>query len=231
MLFLETNSGAILVNIKDLYKNGMWNGMTIPKNKSNCCPCYMANVIDFIVSVGFIKILKFPSDIGTRILTNLDKAYFLIRPDDKETRKYYIKNGLNCKDYDIKQGRKNGYYLMGVIITRNDLDYIGGGEGVIIDWIQSYYPNTDTAKSMINILETYYRIALIPIDISPNPDFWKAYLKKHFEVNNLDDFIKYLWENCEDINNYYYIAYYVRGYYKILDETKENVFLRLLYDY
>jgi hypothetical protein len=35
-----------------------------------------------------------------------------------------MRKNYNCSDYDIKKGRINKYYLMGVIVVRDDLDEI-----------------------------------------------------------------------------------------------------------
>jgi hypothetical protein len=230
MLVIESNSGGILVNLKGIFKNGMWNGIRINNLDCNMCICEIRHIIDFVVRNCFKKVLEY-DNIGVNCLCNLDRTYFLIRRDDKHTRKYYIRKNINCKEYDIRKGRDTGYYCMGLAILRDDLHLLEGGEGVIIDWIQSYYKDTGTAKTIIDILEQRYKIALIPTNITIRPYFWDNYLKKRENVSNLNDFVKYLWNYSEDIINYYNIAYDVSGYELIYEEDEENIYLRLLYDY
>ena len=230
MIGIEGQSGCILVNLKDIFKNGMWNGLRIHLEDCNICPCELRHIIDFIVNNCFKKVLEY-DNIAVNCLCNLDRTYFLLRRDDKHTRRYYMRKNDNCKEYDIRKGRELGYYFMGFAVLRDDLHLLEGGEGVIIDWIQAFYKDTGTAKSIIDLLEDRYKVALIPTNISLRAKYWDNYLKKREKVSNLDEFLKYLWNCSEDIINYYNIAYDVSGYDKIYEEDEETIYLRLLYDY
>lgn len=230
MLAVESTSGAILVNLKDIFKNGMWNGMRIYLDDCNMCSCEVRHITDFIVNNCFKKVLEY-DNIAVNCLCNLDRTYFLIRPDNKITRRYYMRKNANCKEYDIRKGRETGYFFMGFAVLRDDLHLLEGGEGVIIDWIQAFYQDTGTARTIIDLLEHRYKVALIPTNISLRAKYWGNYLTKREKVSNLNDFVKYLWNCSEDIINYYNIAYDVSGYDKIYEEDEETIYLRLLYDY
>jgi len=230
MLCIESNTGAYIVNLKNLYKNGIWGGMIINNKDCNICKCEVGGITDFIINYCVKYLIDNNNNLALNILSSLDRTYFLIRPDDKHTRRYYIKKNINCKESDIKRGRKQGFYFMGVIVLRDDL-HLNKNKAVIIDWIESYYRKADTATTIIDLLEQRYKINLIPTNIRPAPNYWKKYLKKNDKVYNFNMFINYLWNKSKNITNYYEIAYDVEGYYKIYDVDEEYIYLKLLYDY
>ena len=93
---------------------------------------------------------------------------------------------------------------------------------------------------MIDILESYYQINLIPADIGCNPYFWSKYLLKYHHINNIEDFKNYLWKSSINIENYYEIAYNIKAYENIYFSNKddiiteydrENITIFLIYDY
>ena len=232
MFAYEDNSAGILVNIDNLSKKGIWNGVKVKDIKYfNIDKYEIDEILSFIINKGFKKLIDDNTQVNINMLSNLKKTYFYIRRDDKYARKYYMRKNYNCSDYDIKKGRINKYYLMGVIVVRDDLDEIKKGTSVIIDWIRAYYKKTDTAKCMIDILEKQFGITLIPTNIRPAPNYWKKYLKKNDKVYNFNMFINYLWNSSYNIENYFNIAYDIEGYNKIYDIDDENIYLRLLYDY
>jgi len=233
MFAYEDYSGGILVNIDNLNKNGLWNGVDIlNKNNFNIRRNEIDEILTFIIKKGIKKIIEEDTQVGINIISNLKKSYFYIREDDKQTRRYYMRKNYNCSEYDIKKGRINNYYLMGVIVIRDDLDEIKKGTSVIIDWIEAYYTKTDTAKYMIDILEKQFNITLIPTNINPAYKYWNKYLVKKYEIKSFENFIYHLWKSSYNIENYYNIIYDIEGYYKIYDEIDEEcMYLRLLYDY
>lgn len=233
MFAIEDGFGAILVNISGI-KKGMWKGYN--NIKRNIYGDELEDITDYLVKYGFKKVIEFNT--GVNALKNIDKTYFLIRENTKENRKYFFNLSKNFTEYDKKKLRNNKYIIMGIIVL-NESNIIKNNS-YIIDWIHSYYKNTMTAKTMIDILESYYQINLIPADIGCNPDFWNKYLLKHHHINNIEDFINYLWKSSYNIDNYYDTAYYIKKYERIYfteknellnNFDKENITIKLIYDY
>ncbi len=230
---MEDWSGGVLINIDNLHKKGIWNGVELINRKTfNIDEYEIYEILSFIIKQGIKRIIDDNTQVCINMLTNLKKTYFYIRRYDSHTRKYYMTKNYNCSEYDIKKGRKNNFYLMGVIVIRDDLDEIKKGTSVIIDWVESYYTKTDTAKYMIELLEKQYGITLIPTNIIPAYKYWNKYWNK-YNKKSFENFIYHLWKSSYNIENYYNTAYDIKGYHMIYDEIggDENMYLQLLYDY
>jgi len=233
MFAIEDGFGAILVNISGI-KKGMWKGYN--NTKRNIYGDELEDITDYLVKYGFKKVIEYNT--GVNALKNIDKTYFLIRENTKENRRYYFNLSNNFTEYDKKKLRNNKYIIMGLIVLNESI--INKNHAYIIDWIHSYYKNTITAKTMIDILESYYQVNLIPADILCNPDYWSKYLLKYSYIENIEDFKNHLWKSSKNIENYYEIAYYIKGYENIYFTEKnellsifdkENITIFLIYDY
>lgn len=234
MFAIESNCGGVLVNIDNLNKDGIWRGYRGPLENVNISVEQFDDIMDFIFRYGIGRVIKrdrcCKSLITQKLLTNLKKSYIFVRPYNRFTNRYYMKEP-NCTGYDVKQGRKEGFYMMGIVILKDDIEDIKENQSVIIDWIESYYPNTNTAFKMIGAIEKSFKVKLIPANIGPNHKFWKKYLSKYCNINTFEDFIKYLWDISGSYKKYYENAYNIEGYYKAYDMSCEDMYLRLLYDY
>jgi len=233
MFAIEDRFGAILVNISGI-KKGMWKGYN--NTKRNIYGDELEDITDYLIKYGFKKVIEY--DTGVNALKNIDKTYFLIRENTRENRRYYFNLSKNFTEYDKKKLRSNKYIIMGLIVLNEGI--INKNQAYIIDWIHSYYKNTITAKTMIDILESYYQINLIPADILCNPDYWSKYLFKHSYIENIEDFKNHLWKSSKNIENYYEIGYNIKAYENIYFSSKddiiteydrENITIFLIYDY
>jgi hypothetical protein len=232
MFAIEDIGGGCLINIDNLNIKGLWNGVDIiNKYNFNIDKCEINDILYFVVKKGIKKIIEDDNNIGISIITNLKNTYFYIMRDDKHTRRYYMRKYYNCTEYDIKKGRRDNYYLMGVIVVRDDLNKVEKKSSVIIDWIEAYYNKTGTAKNIICLLEKHFDINLIPTNINPAYKYWKKYLIKNYKIKSFEDFKYHLWNSSYNIENYFNIAYDIEGYSKIYDINDEDIDLRLLYDY
>jgi len=233
MFAIKDSFGGILVNITGI-KKGMWENYN--NTKRNIYSDELDDITDYLIKYGFKKVIEY--DTGVNALKNIDKTYFLIRENTRENRKYYFNLSKNFTEYDKKKIRSNKYIIMGLIVL-NECN-INKNQSYIIDWIHSYYKNTITAKTMIDILESYYQINLIPADIGCNPYFWNKYLFNYHHIKNIEDFKKYLWKSSKNIENYYEIGYNIKAYENIYFSSKddiiteydrENITIFLIYDY
>jgi hypothetical protein len=225
MFAFEDGIGAVVINI-DGIRGGMWSDTNIQYDSKNIPHNYAELITDYIIKYGFKQILeKSGDDIGLNIIKNLKNAYFLVRPYDKDTHKYYMRIGTNCTEYERKTARKTGFYLMGVCVL---------GKYNRIDWIQSYYNKTNTARDIIEYIEKYTNITyLIPTNIQLNAEYWYKFLNKKYKITSFEDFLKLLNKSCISFENYYYLALDVKGYSAIYSDcnSEEEMLIRLLYDY
>jgi len=236
MFARELNCGAVLINIIGI-DAGMWKKLNnTDSNFKENDKWYLNKCVNFVVEEAIPKILK--STHSTNIIKNLDKTYFLIRPYSDYTNKYVMMTGYNCNAYDKRRAKIKDFYLMGLIVLNQAK--ITSGNMYIIDWIKSFYEKAGSARTMVHILEDYYKIKLFPAHISLRPVYWSNYLLKYCDICCRNDLIDFIWKySNKDLNNYYNIAYELNGYELLysFDPIRQNemntelFYCYILYDY
>jgi rRNA processing protein Gar1 len=112
MFAFEDNMGGVVINISDVRNGGMWEGGWFIQEKTmNIRHQYAETIADFIIKYGYKEILeKSGDDVGVNIIKNIKNAYFLVRPYEKDTHRYYMRTGVNCTEYERKKS-KNCWFL------------------------------------------------------------------------------------------------------------------------
>jgi len=234
MLMYETDTGGILVNIVGL-KKGLWNNYNITDENCNTCFCCTKKVLKYIYTIVFKKLLNDNMELYINIMSNLDKTYFYILPNDKYIRKYYIRRGDNITENDVKISRKYGYYFGGIVVLNENYNNTKTMYG--IDWIDTFLRGNGIAREMINELEWVLKITLIPINICLAYNYWKKYLYDTYRCDNIEKLKNRLLKWCNNMGDYYELAYNIEGYEKIfyddinIEYNKEITTIKLIYDY
>lgn len=223
----EGCGNGVLINIHNC-SNEMWGKVKDTEldtfyNNSNIPYDYAIKIANFIIEYGFPMMIKNNSNISVNVIKNVENAYFFVNPYSKGSNHYYMRNKYNCTATDLRKGKKQGFFLMGVCVL---------GKFNRVDWIQSYYKNTNIVHSIFCIMKRYLGITAISSNIALRPEFWYKYLKKYHDITSFDEFLIFLWKSCVSIENYYHIAFDIKGYDYIYEDCDEEyINLKLIYDY